>query len=168
MGERGQGECYQCKAKRQCSRGDNFSFRHDEDKRAKTTPKTAPPSKPPTQRGRSASKKKSLRGRSPSGKFARPLCKEYLKGICTKSLCDYWHPPECQFYTSESGCKFGDKCSFAHRLVEGQPGQKPKQDGDKSAVAILKDVRQLDCVFQSTSSTVWVRPSHEPAETEKN
>ena len=31
---------------------DKCSFRHDEDKRAKPTPKTAPPSEPPTQRGR--------------------------------------------------------------------------------------------------------------------
>ena len=51
---------------------------------------------------------------------------------------DEWHP-ECQFYKSESGCKFGDKCSFAHRQVEGQPRQKPNKDGDKSAVAIWKD-----------------------------
>ena len=38
-------------------------------------------------------------------------------------------------YPSESGCKFGDRCSFAHRQVEGQPSKKPKKDGDKSAVA---------------------------------
>ena len=29
--ERGHGECYQWKAKGQCSRGDKCSFRHDED-----------------------------------------------------------------------------------------------------------------------------------------
>ena len=50
-----------------------------------------------TQRGGSASRKKNLRGRSPSWKFARQPCKDYLKGICTKSLCDYCHPPECHF-----------------------------------------------------------------------
>ena len=71
------------------------SCRHDEDKRAKPTPKTAPPSEPPTQRGRSASRKKNLRGPSPSGKFARQLCGDYLKGFWIKSPCDYWHPPEC-------------------------------------------------------------------------
>ena len=29
-------------------------------------------------------------------KFARQPCRDYLKGICTKSPCDYWHtePPE--------------------------------------------------------------------------
>ena len=60
----------------------------------------------------------------------------------------FWHPPECQFYKTESGCKFGDECSFMHRQVEGQPSLKTKKDGDKSAVAILKDARQLGCVFQ--------------------
>ena len=34
--ESGQCECYQWKARGQCSRGDNCSFRHDEDNRAKT------------------------------------------------------------------------------------------------------------------------------------
>ena len=45
--------------------------------------KPAPPSEPPTQRGRSASRKKNLSGRSPLGKFARQLCKDFLNGICT-------------------------------------------------------------------------------------
>ena len=45
--ETGRGECYQWKAKGQCSRVDKCSFRHDENKRAKPTPKTAPPSEPP-------------------------------------------------------------------------------------------------------------------------
>ena len=53
--------------------------------------------------------KKNLRGRSPSGKFGRQPCKNFLKGICTKSPCDYWHPPECQFY-KKMGCKFGNEC----------------------------------------------------------
>ena len=98
--QRGQGQCYQCKA----TRGDKCSFRHDEDERAQPTPKTAPPSEPPTQRGGSASRKKNVRGRSPSGKFARQPCRDFLKGICTKSLCDYWRRSERQFYNSASGC----------------------------------------------------------------
>ena len=60
--ERGQGVCYQWKAKGQCSRGDKCTFRHDGDGRAKPTPQTAPPSEPPSQRGRSASREKNLRG----------------------------------------------------------------------------------------------------------
>ena len=69
------------------------SFRHYKDTRAKPTPKTAPLCEPPTQRGRSASRKKNIRGWSPSGKFAQQPCKDHFKGICTKSPCDYWHLP---------------------------------------------------------------------------
>ena len=54
--KRRQGVFWQLKAKEQCSRGDKRIFRHDEDKRAKPTPKTAPPSEPPTQRDRSESR----------------------------------------------------------------------------------------------------------------
>ena len=46
------------------------------------------------------------------------------RGKCTRPYCDYWHPPECQFYKSDSGCEFGEKCSCAHRQVEDQPQQK--------------------------------------------
>ena len=147
---KGQGVCYQWKAKKQCSRGDTCSFRYDGHERAKQTPKTTPPSVPPTRGGGSASRKKNFGGRSPSGKFDRQLCKNFLKGICTKSLCDCWHPPECQFYESESGCKFVDKCSFPQWEVQEQPNKRPKKGGDNSAVALLKDVRQLGCVFQDT------------------
>ena len=65
--ERGPGECYQWKAKGQ-SRGDNCSFRHDENKRAKWTQKSAPPSELP--------KGRSLRGWSPPGKLVRQPCRE--------------------------------------------------------------------------------------------
>ena len=35
----------------------------------------------------------------------------FLKGTCTKLLCDCWHP-ECKFYKSDPGCKFGTECLF--------------------------------------------------------
>ena len=128
--------------------GDKCSSRHDEDKRAKPTPKPLHPLSHQNQEAEVRRKKRGLRGRSPFGKTKRQPCKNFLKSTCTKSPCDYWHPPECQFYKSESGCRFGDKCSFPHRQLEGQPGNKLEYDGDKSAVAILKNVRQLGCVFQ--------------------
>ena len=56
--ERGQGVCFEWKAKGQCSRGDQCSFGHDNHERAKPTPKAAPSSEPPTPRGSSASRKK--------------------------------------------------------------------------------------------------------------
>ena len=81
-------------------------------------------------------------------KTNRQPCKNFLKGTRTKLLCDYWHLPECQFCKSESGCTFGTECSFPHWKVEEQPNKRPKKGGDKSAVAIVKDVRQFGCVSQ--------------------
>ena len=49
-----------------------------------------------------------------------------------------WHHPECLFYKSESGCRFGEKCSYAHRQVHEQPSKRSKKNDDKSAVAMLK------------------------------
>ena len=36
---------------------------------------------------------------------------------------------------------FGEKCSYAHRQVDEQPSKKSKKNGDKIAVAILKNTR---------------------------
>ena len=44
--------------------------------------------------------------------------------------------------------RFGDKCSYAHRQVDEEPGKRSKKNGDKSAVAMLKITRQLGCVSQ--------------------
>ena len=45
-------------------------------------------------------------------------------------------------YKSENGCRFGEKCSYAHRQVEEQPSKRSKKNGDKSAVAMLKKHEQ--------------------------
>ena len=47
-----------------------------------------------------------------------------------------------------NGCKFWDKCSYAHRQVDEQPGKKSEKNGDRIAVAVLKNTRQLGCVSQ--------------------
>ena len=49
-----------------------------------------------------------------------------------------WHLPECLFYKTKSGCRFGETCSYAHRQVDEQPSKRFKKNGDKSAVAMLK------------------------------
>ena len=65
-------------------------------------------------------------------------CKDYLTATCTNSFCDKWHPPECLFYKTKSGCRFGEKCSCAHRQVDEQPSKRSAKNDDKSAVAMLK------------------------------
>ena len=47
-------------------------------------------------------------------------------------------PPECLYYKTKRGCRFGEKCSFAHRQVDEQPTTRSKSNNDKSAVAMLK------------------------------
>ena len=42
------------------------------------------------------------------------------------------------FYKTKSGCRFGEKCSYAHRQVDEQPTKRSKKNDDKSAVAMLK------------------------------
>ena len=44
----------------------------------------------------------------------------------------------CLYYKTKSGCRFGEKCSFAHRQVDEQPTTRSKNNDDKSAVALLK------------------------------
>ena len=95
----------------------------------KPTPQTAPPSEPPTQGGRSASRKKNLWGRSPSGKFARQPCRDYFKGFCTKSPCGY------DIFLSVNSVNLNRDANSVitahlHRKVEEQPNRKPKRACD--------------------------------------
>ena len=159
------GDCWPWETNGQCVKGDNCSFRHDINKRGKVTPSNPSPNSFMQQNERKSSRTRSPRGRSPSGRMFRWLCKDYLKGTCTHSFCEKWHPPECFFYKTKSGWRFGEKCSYAHRQVDEQPTKRSKKNDDKSAVAMLKkhesygrtqrpvvcassNTRQLGCVFQ--------------------
>ena len=122
----------------QCVKGDNCSFRHDMNKRGKVTPSNPSPNSFMQQSERKSSRTRSPRGRSPSGRTSRLPCKDYLRGTCNNPFCEKWHPPECLFYKTKSGCRFGEKCSFAHRQVDEQPTKRSKKNDDKSAVAMLK------------------------------
>ena len=162
------GDCWQWKANGQCSKGDNCSFRHDINKRAKTTQPNPSPSSFMQQNERNASRTRSPRGKGPSGRMFRLPCKDkdYLNGTCTNSFCEKWHPPECFFYKYENACRCGEKCSYAHRQVEEQPSKRSEKNGDKNAVAVVtrneqpqrtgrpvldassSRTRQMCCVFQ--------------------
>ena len=131
------GDCWQWETNGQCSRGDNCSLRHDVDKRGKITQSNTSPNSFMQQNERNASRTRSPRGKSPSGRMSRWPCKDYLKGTCTNSFCEKWHLPECLFYKSENGCRLEEKCS-AHRQVDEQPTKRSKKNGDKSAVAMFK------------------------------
>ena len=132
------GDCWQWETNGQCSRGDNCSFRYDVNKRAKMTQPNPSPNSFMQQNERYASRTRSPRGKSPSGRMSRWPCEDYLKGTCTNSFSTKWHPLECFFYKTKSGCRFGEKCSYAHRQADEQPSKKCKKNNDKSAVAMLR------------------------------
>ena len=164
------GDCWQWKANGQCSKGVNCSFRHDTNERAKSTQPNPSPRSSTRQNGKNASTTRSLRDRSPSGRMARLPCKDYVKGTGTNSFCEKWHPPECWFYKSENGCRFGEKCSHAHRQVHEPPSKRSTKDGDKSAVAMLNRHEQhqrtgkpvLDAYSSSTRQLGFVFQDMEP------
>ena len=85
---------------------------------------------------------------------SRWRCKDYLKGTCTNSFCEKWHLPECLFYKTKSGCRFGEQCSNAHRQVDEQPRKKSNKNVDKSAVAMLKKHELHDRTGQSVVDRV--------------
>ena len=146
--QRSLGDCWQWKADGQSSKGDDCSFLHDMNKRAKPTQPNPSPRSSTRQNVKNASRTRSPGGRSPSGRMSRLPCKGYLKGTCTNSFCEKWHPPECLFYKSKNEFRFGEKCSYAHRQVDEQPSKRSTKNGGKSTVAMLKDTRQLGCIFQ--------------------
>ena len=75
------GDCWQWKANGQCSEGDNCSFWHDLNKRAKSTQPNPSPRSSTRQNERNASRTRSPRGRSPSGITSRWPCKDCLRNL---------------------------------------------------------------------------------------
>ena len=55
---------------------------------------------------------------------------------------------KCLFYKTKSGCRFGEKCSYAHRQVDEQPSKRSKTNDDKSAVAMLRKYELHDRTVQ--------------------
>ena len=129
--ERGPRECYQWKTRGQCSRGDSCSFRQDENKRAKSTPKSAPPSGP--------SKKKMVEayreGRVSVAEVQLGSLLDKRAEISSKvsardHLVIIGILPNFNSFKQNRDAKSGEKCSFAHRQVEHPHSKRPKKDGD--------------------------------------
>ena len=74
--EGGKGICQQWKEKGQCSQGDRCSFRQESQGRAQKPEHTAATlSEPTASRGRSVSRKRSIRGKSNHGSVLRQPCR---------------------------------------------------------------------------------------------
>ena len=98
------------------------------------------------QSDRDAWRTRSPRGRSLSGRMSRWPCKDYLKGTCTNPFCEKWHPPECLFYKSENGCRFGESALVRIARLKNSLAKGLKRMVTK-IMAMLKITRQLGCVL---------------------
>ena len=82
------GDCWQWESNGQCVKGDNCSFRHDMNKRAKSTQLNTSPNSFMRQNERYASRTRSPRGKSPSGRIfdcpARITSKELAITHCKR------------------------------------------------------------------------------------
>ena len=135
------------KANGQCSKGDNCSFRHDMNKRAKLTQPNPSPSSFMQQNERSAS-----RTEVPEARVPVVECLDGLARITSMELAPIHSVKMASsrmLVLQVREClQIWEKCSYAHRQVDEQPSKRSKKNGDKSAVAILNNTRQLVCVFQ--------------------
>ena len=68
------GDCWQWETNGQCVKGDNCSFRHDINKRGKSSPSNPSPNSFMRQNERKPSRTRSPRGKSPSGRMPRWPC----------------------------------------------------------------------------------------------
>ena len=68
-------------------------------------------------------------------------CKDYLKGTCNNSIfVKKWHPPECLFYKTKSGCRFGKSAHKQHRQVDEQPSKRSKTNNDKKCCGYVEKI----------------------------
>ena len=86
------GDCWQWETNGQCVKGNNCSFRHDMDKRGKSSQSNPSQNSFMQQSERKSSRTRSPRGRSSSGRMYRWPCKDYLRGTCNNSFCKKMAP----------------------------------------------------------------------------
>ena len=167
--QRSLGDCWQWKANGQCSKGDNCSFWHDTNKRATSTQPNLSLGSSTQQNVKNASRTRSPTNRNPSGRMARLPCKDHLKGTRTNPLCEKWHPPECLFYKTENGCRFGEKCSYAHRQVDEQPSKRLKKEWWQKCSGYVENYTTIGLrISRCGAAEVFIYFSEELKHTETN
>ena len=105
------------------------------------------------------SRKRSIRGKGNHGSILRQPCRYYLNGTCTRTSCKSWHPPKCQFYKNETGCKAGDK--YLLRITKLKNSQKnwkksniPKRRETMTRRLWRLRKSQMGCVSQDSDALV--------------
>ena len=137
-----------------CARGDKCSFWHDSDERAKSTLETTRSSEPPTQRGRSASRKGILGDLGcPIDSFAKTSCKQFeVHYLVTSDTL-----PNVNFISQSRVEKFGNKCSFPHEKVEEQPNTMPKKGRWQKCSGCIERCATVElCISRRTAAGIFI------------
>ena len=142
--QRNLGDCWQWKTNGQCIKGDNCSSRHDISKRAQSTQPNPSPSSSTRQNVKNASRTRSPRGRSQSGRMARLPCKDYLKRTCTND----------HHQRNPGAPKFEDRSQEETEWQE----QGAREAAGKLAKNVLKLKEQERATFFSPSEN-WCLPA---------
>ena len=100
--------------------------------------------------GKFSSKRKTLSGRTPSGKRSRRSHRPHEWECTNHPLCDFLHPPVFQNDKTESGCSFAEKWVLMHREVDSQLAMDRKRIVVKVVMPFSKNSKQLGCAFQDT------------------
>ena len=125
--QRTPGDCWQWETNGQCSEGDNCSFRHDINKRAKLTQPNPSPSSFMQQNERNASRTRSPRGKSPSGTMSRWSCKDYFKGTCTTPFCEKFILQYACSTSRRMDADWGKSALICTDRLMNSPAQGPKR-----------------------------------------
>ena len=161
------GDCWQWRANGWCCKRDNCSFRDDINKRAKTTQPNPSPS---------SSTQQSEMRREPEVLEAETQVEEWLDcraRITSKELAPIQSVKNGIHQSARSTSQkmeadLGEKCSHAHRQVDEQPSKRSKKNGDKSAVAVLKNYSTIRSRIPRKGAAVFIKFAEEFKHTEAN
>ena len=134
--------CYQWKEKGQCSKGDNCSFWHDENKRANSTPKSAPPCEPPIE------KNEPQRLESIWEVISTTVQRFHQKVSARDHLVMIGILSNVNSTKQNLDVNSGTSARLGTGRLNINPAKTKKRMVTKVQWAILKDARQLGCVFQ--------------------
>ena len=146
--QRSPGNCWQWKANGQCPQGNNFSFRHDMNKLTKSTQPNPSPGSSTKQSVQMHREPEVLEVAAQVGKWL-----DCRARISSKELA--------QLHSVKNGILWSACCTSRKRdadlgisalthtaRLKNSPAKRSKKNGDKSAVAFLKNTRKLGCVSQ--------------------
>ena len=173
---RRKGICYQWKEKGQCSRKETGAVSVKRPKIAHKNQNTLPPRCrhafwPTVSRGRSVSRKRSIRGKSNHGSFLRQPCRYYLRGTCTRTPCEYWHPSANSIKVKRVVRLETSVCFRITRLMNNQIKSRKRGTSQKEEKAmtrmlwLLRKVYHNWVVDHTTRMRWYLKEADSPGET---